>query len=213
MYEAIQFPKLDDRPYFYTNFVSTLDGKVDVPAQHTEYWPIGGPADYREFINLRIPADALIHGRGTAMRHHTPETLAKEEFRAARAARGKSPDLLYIVLSDHPDDDLRSHLKGDSNSVPVIFSGRDLPILACNLKKNGVDVALVEGGPHLAASFFSAGLVDEVFLTLAPKVLGGSGADTLTMVEGILMPPERIKNWKLISVAPIGDEVFLRYRR
>jgi len=36
---------------------------------------------------------------------------------------------------------------------------------------------------------------------------------TLTLAEGYLFPPSKIKKFKLISVKKLGDEVFLRYRK
>lgn len=213
MYEKIDFPVLPDRPYFYTNFVSTLDGKVDVPARHAEYWPIGGAADYAELINLRVQADALIHGRVTAMMHKTVESMAKPEFRSARADRGKTKDLLYVILSNNPDEDLKRQVENGAGIQPLVINGADLPALARELKGKGIDSALVEGGPHVAASFFAAGLIDEVFLTLAPKVFGGGGADTLTMAEGKLIEPKQVVEWNLVSVASVGNEIFLRYRK
>ncbi|OGY98465.1 MAG: hypothetical protein A2855_00110 [Candidatus Liptonbacteria bacterium RIFCSPHIGHO2_01_FULL_57_28] len=213
MYESVKFPVLPDRPCFYTNFVSTLDGKVAVPPHHDEYWPIGSDADHAELVNLRTHADALIHGRGTAMMHRTVDSLARPEFKAARLERGKSKDLLYIIISDHPDEDLKKQIINDAGIEPLIIAGNDLPALARELKQKGIDTALVEGGPHLAASFFAADLVDEIFLTLAPKVFGGGGTETVTMVEGKLLPPEKTGDWQLVSVASIGNEIFLRYRK
>jgi riboflavin biosynthesis pyrimidine reductase len=221
MYERLDLPVLPDRPYFFTNFVSTLDGKVEVPARHAEYWPIGSARDHTELMNLRVNADALIHGRGTALAvgRITAGRLSQPEFRESRRARGKPADLLYIVVSNHPDQELRRALANDAGIEPVVMGGADLPALARELKIRGVDAALMEGGARLAASFFAAGLIDEIFLTLAPKVFaGGSGGKgegpaTLTMAEGPLLPPDKVGGWKLVSAAPVEDEVFLRYRQ
>ena len=213
MYENIDFPVLQERPYFYTNFVSTLDGKVDVPARHAEYWPIGSAADHAELVNLRVQADALVHGRNTALGHLTVESLARPEFLEARRARGKAKDLLYIILSENKDEALQKQIENAAGIEPLITSGADLAALARDLKQKGIDSALVEGGPHLAGSFFAAGLIDEVFLTLAPKVFGGGRDETLTMAGGKLRPPEQIREWNLFTVASVGNEIFLRYRK
>jgi riboflavin biosynthesis pyrimidine reductase len=212
MYEKIDFPVLPDRPYFYTNFVSTLDGKVDVLARHAEYWPIGSAADYAELVNLRVQADALIHGRGTAMAHRHVDSLAKPEFRATRLTRGKK-DLLYIILSDNSDEELKKQIENSAGIEPLVLSGTDIAVLARDLKQKGIDSALVEGGPHLAASFFAADLIDEIFLTMAPKVFGGGSGETLTMAEGKLLAPEQVREWNLVSATPVGNEIFLRYKK
>ena len=58
---------------------------------------------------------------------------------------------------------------------------------------------------------FRSGLVDEVFLTLAPRVKGG--AHLQTMVDGAGLPRERATRYTLISAYLNESELFLRYRR
>lgn len=71
---------------------------------------------------------------------------------------------------------------------------------------------LIEGGPTILASFLKEGLIDEIFLTIAPKIFGSKYPSTLTMVEGYLFPKQSIKKLKLLSVKPIGNEIYLRYQ-
>jgi len=70
---------------------------------------------------------------------------------------------------------------------------------------------LVEGGGTLNFYFFDADMVDEIFLTLAPKVKGG--AHLPTMVDGAGLPRERVPQYTLLSAYLEGSELFLRYRR
>jgi 2,5-diamino-6-(ribosylamino)-4(3H)-pyrimidinone 5'-phosphate reductase len=74
----------------------------------------------------------------------------------------------------------------------------------------GVDALLVEGGPTLNYSLISLGLADELFLTLAPKVLGGEVPNSLTVVEGPLLRPNGIEP-KIVSIHLCDGELFLRY--
>ncbi len=60
-------------------------------------------------------------------------------------------------------------------------------------------------------SLFRADVVDELFLTLAPKILGTSKA-TQTLAEGTLLPPASTRKAHLISSVPLDSELFLRYR-
>ena len=72
----------------------------------------------------------------------------------------------------------------------------------------GVRRLLVEGGPTLNGELLRAGLVDEIFWTLAPKVVGGG--EELTMVAGPALPgPRRLA---LVSAYLHEGELFLRYR-
>ena len=81
-------------------------------------------------------------------------------------------------------------------------------------ERYAVGVLLVEGGPSLNHALVRAGLADELFLTLAPKLLGGERPNALTILEpsteGSSMP---VQETKLLSVHLhlSGDELFLRY--
>ncbi len=77
----------------------------------------------------------------------------------------------------------------------------------------GARVALLEGGPHLFGDFLEAGLVDELFLTLAPQLLGRSDrGHRLGLVEGKWLGAGRSRWSRLVSVRRAGDDLFLRYR-
>jgi riboflavin biosynthesis pyrimidine reductase len=78
-------------------------------------------------------------------------------------------------------------------------------------ERHAVDVLLVEGGPALNHALISGGLADELFLTLAPQLLGGARPDVLAVLEG---PALRLPNPPvsgLVSVHLCESELFLRY--
>jgi len=83
----------------------------------------------------------------------------------------------------------------------------DLPALLRLLREEGVRALLCEGGPTLHGSLQAAGLVDDLFLTIAPKLSGGGAP--------------RILEGELPDVAPLelawlleeDGELFARYRR
>jgi len=69
---------------------------------------------------------------------------------------------------------------------------------------------LCEGGPHLNVTLLAAGLADELFLTLSPKLAGGDGGESLRILAGPeLQPPVELA---LLGVLSSDSEVFLRYR-
>jgi riboflavin biosynthesis pyrimidine reductase len=74
-------------------------------------------------------------------------------------------------------------------------------------------VALCEGGPHLAGTLLDGGLVDELFLTLAPQVLGrGRDAERrLSLVAGTEFGLDEAPWARLMSVHRSVDHLFLRY--
>ena len=75
LYPNLKFPKVLKRPFFYTNFVQTVDGKVGVGKSELQgYWPIGSKKDYEVLTELRAYADCLIHG-GNLAREFGEQTL------------------------------------------------------------------------------------------------------------------------------------------
>ena len=194
-YPKLVFPTKSGRPFFYTNFVQTLDGKVAVThpssgGKKPGYWPIGSKADYGVLIELRTRADALIHGKNLANEFGliTQGSLNKLSFKRMRQKLGKNPKLPYIIAT------------------------HDLKGLTRQLHKKGYKHVLVEGGPTLLGSFLKENLIDEIFLTLAPKIYGTETNKTLNLVEGYLFPEEATIKLKLLSVKQFESELFLRYK-
>ena len=90
-------------------------------------------------------------------------------------------------------------------SVEVIGAGdRVRPEeLAAFLRRYRDQVILCEGGPHILGELVVADLVDEIFLTLAPQVIGRDG-DRLGLVEGIALDPGDARWHALASVRRAG---------
>lgn len=212
MYPNLKFPSVSGRPFFYTNFVSTIDGKIQVTTNPTAYWPIGSPTDYKTLIELRAYADVLIHGKNTALSHRTVDSIGKKEFKELRKKIGKENDLLYVVLSNHPEEKLRHQLEHPEISK-ILITDLSVSNLSGKLYNEGYKTILVEGGPHVLGSFLKHDLMDEVFLTIAPKIFGNDKNATLTMSEGYLFPPKEVKKFNLLSVKQVENELFIRYRR
>lgn len=236
IYSKLSFPIVSNRPLFYANFVSTLDGKVAVRGKQG-YWPIGSEKDYQALQELRAHSDVLIHGKTTALAsHRTQAGLVSEEFAKLRKKAGKERPLIYFVLTNHPTLDILRLASQSPTGLELIVithhSARiptkvlerinvvrigkqkiDLREFSKFLFDRGVKNALVEGGPTLLGSFLSEDLIDEIFLTIAPTIFGTKKDTTLALVEGQLFKPSQIKRFMLVSMKSVGDEVFLRYRR
>ena len=78
------------------------------------------------------------------------------------------------------------------------------------LSDRGIGRLLVEGGGEVNMAFWEAGLVDEVYLTLCPVVIGGSTAPTAA--DGTGFASDRFRKLRLIESRRVGQELFLRYR-
>jgi riboflavin biosynthesis pyrimidine reductase len=80
------------------------------------------------------------------------------------------------------------------------------------LHERGHRLILSEGGPHAIGPFFQAGLVDELFLTLSPLLLGRDlGEIRLSLVEGEDLLPGGPARTHLLGIRRADDHVFLRY--
>ncbi len=232
MYPNLKFTKMNGRPFYYTNFVQTIDGKVQVVGDPKAYWPLGGKTDYQTLVELRAYADVLVHGKNTAAVFPILKNLAKSDFLKFRKQLKKNSSFVYTVVSGHPDKELIEALSAriswckvilvttknakvpPSKNIETVRIGDkkvDLKKLSELFYKNGYKNILVEGGPNLLGSFMEVGLIDEVFTTIAPKIWGNKDKKTLTMVEGFLFKPDDVKLFGLVSVKNVGDEVYLRY--
>jgi len=233
-YRDLILPKPNDQLYVYSNFVQTIDGKIQTKTKKLEHWPIGSPADYQGLLELRARADVLIHGRQTATWTRTIDNLGKPEFLALRAKHGLDRPILYVVLSAHPNQKLLSYLTNPPGNVEVLLatarSARltrawqsvrakrfgttrvEIKPLFEFLRQAGYRRILVEGGPAVLRQVLDADLLDELFLTIAPKLFGGTSAETLDLLSGPLYPSSTVKTAKLINLFSVEDEVYLRYQ-
>ena len=88
----------------------------------------------------------------------------------------------------------------------------DLPAALAQLRERfDVRTLLCEGGPHLASQLFAAGLVDELFLSVSPKLAGGPGDDVQAshILEGAELRPS--VDLKLLGALHSDSHLFLRY--
>ncbi len=90
------------------------------------------------------------------------------------------------------------------------FSEINLKGLMDILGENGIDSMLLEGGGRLNESALNAGIVNEIYTFVAPKIFGGE-ARSPVCGEGVTDPGDAYK-FSLLSVDKIGDDVLLRYR-
>jgi riboflavin biosynthesis pyrimidine reductase len=101
--------------------------------------------------------------------------------------------------------------------VDVVGSGASLSPgeLGAFLEALPRKLVLSEGGPHLLGDLVAGHLADELFLTVAPQVLGRGDPSVgrLGLVAGAALAPEDARWFELASVKRASDHLFLRYRR
>lgn len=101
---------------------------------------------------------------------------------------------------------------GLSKRLIVVESGpegrADLVVLLRALREEGIRALLCEGGPTLHGALQAAGLVDELFLTVAPKLVSGEAP---RIIEGDVLP--ETAELELAWLLEQDGELFARYRR
>ena len=85
------------------------------------------------------------------------------------------------------------------------------PVFDCFRNKLGIQRLLVLGGSELNAQLLAANLIDELFVTIAPKVR--LGRDVPTYADGEPLSRGNLQQYSLVENHAIGNEIFIRYRR
>jgi 2,5-diamino-6-(ribosylamino)-4(3H)-pyrimidinone 5'-phosphate reductase len=208
-------PMGDDRAYLALNMVATVDGRAAVNGSAVG---IGSTADKRLMRELRAEADVVLHGAGT-VRADRLSARVPADLVAQRLAHGLSAQPVGAIVT-RSGNLPREHPYYESATVIYITSDRPVvsgpTIEVCrvmsvteavrDLGRRGARRILCEGGPTLNAALFQAGLVDEIFLTIAPKLIGGE--QPLTIVKGCDLGTIHLE---LRSLVDLDGELFLKY--
>jgi riboflavin biosynthesis pyrimidine reductase len=198
-----------NRPYLFINMVSTIDGKIITGERGEPVADLGTVNDHKIMRRLEQKADAIMSG-GTSVRasgNWNPETTI-------RIAVTRSGDLPYDRPFFTQGKPIVLHLEGSNPNVPSqirTISFRSWPDALEKLKAEGIEVINVLGGSDLNAQLLEAELIDELFLTLAPKIKLGD--TTPTYAGGNPLPREKVQAYTLSECHQIDDELFLRYTR
>jgi riboflavin biosynthesis pyrimidine reductase len=185
-----------ERPRVFLNMASTADGRATLGGRSG---PIGNRADKELFLALRTAVDAVLVGAGTARAERYRRLVKDESQRRLRLERGLTaeplaciisaglelspesvpllgePDARVVILTPSPAGELPASV-APVEYVRAAREGQlDLRAALAELHARwGVQTVMCEGGPHLNGALLAAGLVDELFLTLAPKLGGGA---------------------------------------
>jgi riboflavin-specific deaminase-like protein len=216
---------LEDRPLVATNFAVTVDGRATIGGVSG---PIGSDADTEMLARLRTRFDAVMIGAGTMRAERYGRVVPDQEQRERRERLGLPHDPLMVIVSGRLDLPWDAPLFTTDGGRVLIFtaaetdppqSATSVEVVrhegAVNLAKamrqlreeREVRALICEGGPHLHAQLQDEGLVDELFLTIAPK-LSGEGAPRI--LEGSL---HGVLELELAWLLEEDGELFARYRR
>ena len=219
------------RPRVLLNMVSTVDGRATLGGRSG---PISDRADRELFHGLRAAVDAVLVGAGTVRMERYGRIIRDESTRRLRRERGLAAEPLACVVSGRLalDPEIPLLAEPEARVVIVTSSEASLPDAAAQIDyvrareqgrldlsaalaelsgRLGVQSLLCEGGPHLALELLAAGLVDELFLSVSPRLAGGEAAsgEALRILAGPeLEPPLELE---LLGVLECHSHLFLRY--
>lgn len=222
------------RPLVILHFAVTADGKVSTnrftPTQFTS------ARDKQRLLEIRALADAVLVGRNTLETDQMAIDLPDERIRQRRLREGKSEYPLRVILSRSGNilTTLSVFQKGNapiliystermassqrtllSEHATIHLSGTgelDILWLLWHLYEHyQVRFLVCEGGPTLVKTLSQADVIDEIYLTIAAKIFGGSAAPGLTGLPGEFLPASR--HFELIDIDRGENECYLRYRR
>jgi riboflavin-specific deaminase-like protein len=227
---------MTSRPRILVNFAVSLDGKINpAPGKRKGVFAMSrGKEDYRRMRVLRAEGDAILIGAANLRIDDPGLTLAPEERERRRAAGRPDPARVvvttrgegirtdakvfdrsiggpaYVVHAAIMSAETRAALAGVATLVELGTNAVPIDALLAWMRDGlGAAIVVCEGGGILVADLFAARAVDELYLTVVPRILGGAAAPTL--VAGAGFDPDEIPDAKLASLERVGDELYLRY--
>ena len=211
----------DGRPYVVLNMIESLDGRTTINGTVSE---LTSPIDQARLFGLRAQADAVLVGAGTvrAERYRKvlpPEVEGPRPMMVICTNRVDLPEDLplldnpdvHVVITTSSDRSLgfETRARVDYLRVPLAEGGGGVDALAmCRALRDeyGVRSIVCEGGPRLNDDLFAADLVDELFVAIAPTLVG-AGERTLIDAARTVGP----RRARLVSAATAEDYLYLRY--
>jgi riboflavin-specific deaminase-like protein len=209
----------------------TVDGKVST----SKLTPSGFTSsfDKHRLLEIRSFGDAVMVGRNTLQIDQMSMGLPDEALRLARVQRGQSEYPIRVVISGSGDIPDNLPIFNHRFSPIIIYSTRmppnnqkdlrakaelhlrpddrvNLPEVLDDLyETHRVRTLVCEGGPQLARALAELDAVDELFLTIAPLLAGGTSAPGILGGPGTFLPSSRI--YRLESMKVEADECYLHY--
>ncbi len=215
----------EDRPFVAVNFAATVDGRATIGGVSG---PIGSAADTGMLGGLRTRFDAVMIGAGTMRAERYGRLISNQERREHRERIGLPHDPLMVIISGRLDLPWDAPLFSAGAGRVLVFTASDAepPQTATSLRiirhegfvniaealrqlrqERGIRALLCEGGPGLHGELEGGGLVDDLFLTIAPKLAGGMAPRIL---EGGL---PTVAELELTWLLERDGELFARYGR
>jgi riboflavin-specific deaminase-like protein len=218
-------------PFVLVNMAMTADGKIATANRRVSSFT--SARDYEHLLELRATADAVLAGARTVdsasinlgpgpakyRRQRLKDGLAEYNLRVIVSRSGSvnpcakvfshrfSPIIILTTSCANPGRLKQLRAVAD---VVKICGRKEINFRAAFrwLRRQwGVKRLLCEGGGELNDAVFRAGLVDELHLTVSPKIFGGRRAPTIAEGRGFNRLAQA-KQFRLKSFQRTNDELF-----
>ncbi|EQA45475.1 riboflavin biosynthesis protein RibD C-terminal domain protein [Leptospira broomii serovar Hurstbridge str. 5399] len=210
-------------PYLSVNMAMTLDGKVSRP--DGKWYGLSSRNDKKRMDEIRAVSDGLILGKNSLVNDDPvthlryvdqvneprPILLVRNgtlpEDRKVFQNSRKKP---LLFCTKHNESSIRSNLSDLAEIVVLGYDDIDTIQVMQKLSDFEFKNILLEGGPRLNDSFFRKNLIQRIYLTIVPFLIGQS--DLPSLADGQLAYPSFDNaQWKLVLCEQKEDEVFLIY--
>jgi 5-amino-6-(5-phosphoribosylamino)uracil reductase len=217
-----------DRPYTVVNFVASADGRATFGGRSGQ---LGDDGDRAMFHGLREQVDAVLAGTKTLAIENYGRVLGRPERRDRRRARGQPAEPLACVVTRTGNVPTEIPLFAEPEARVIVFAAAHAAsgftgcmanvevvcldpaeltmttVLRTLRAEYGVTSLLCEGGPTLFGALLHEGLVDELFLTVAPKLTGGGAGPAITGGPELA----QVQALRLVWALERAGSLFLRY--
>ena len=178
-------------PFVVLKLAQSLDGRI-AAASGDAKWITGEAARQRAHL-LRSRVDAVLVGAGTVLADDPMLTVRMVEgrdparivvdsaLRIPETARVLRPGRVIVAAADRADEGRAQRLRERGAEVwrlPAVDGRVDLRALVAELGRRDFLSVMIEGGGQVAASALRAGVVDQVQVFIAPRLIG-SGVDAV----------------------------------
>jgi 2,5-diamino-6-(ribosylamino)-4(3H)-pyrimidinone 5'-phosphate reductase len=222
--------KVPGRPHVIVNMAISVDGRITT--RRREQIALGTRHDRHLMDVLRARVDGVIVGAGT-VRHDGYPVLVRDPNVRRRTGAGRSPHPVNVVLSRGLDLPLNRPIFERGDIHRLIYTTRAAPAarrrrfekvaevvvlptkgiapstVLRDLYARGMKRVLMEGGGELHFAFAREHVVDEIYVTVTPRLIGG---DAPSLLDGKGFLKKDHLKLKLVSTRRVDDELFLRYR-
>lgn len=221
------------KPHIFLNMAMSLDGKISTRDNQGPRFTSN--ADKIRMGEIRSQADAILVGAATIMADD-PTFTSSQLNRERRIQRGVVANPIKVVVSGSGSVSETARMFHSNGAPALVFTTERIPLHRLTRLQEVADAVyvvgatevdfhrvvdilateyavqhlLIEGGGAVNFALFEAGLIDEVYLTLCPKIIGGQ--DVPTIVGGSGFNFFDILDLELQDHRIVNGEIFLHYR-